>query len=71
MTGRVQTLRSTVAGNRPTGRQPGELYVNWADNQFGVINASSAAQDLLAILARRYSCCLFKYSRKVLAGSES
>ena len=49
MTGRVQTLRSTVAGNRPTGRQPGELYVNWADNQFGVINASSAAQDLLAI----------------------
>jgi Chaperone of endosialidase len=49
MTGRVQTLRSSVAGNRPTGRQPGELYVNWADNQLGVVNASSTAQDLLAI----------------------
>ena len=49
MTGRVQTLRSSVAGNRPTGRQPGELYVNWADNQLGVINASNAAQDLIAV----------------------
>jgi hypothetical protein len=49
MTGRVQTLRSSVAGNRPTGRQPGELYVNWADNQLGVINASSTPQDLIAV----------------------
>ena len=49
MTGRVQSLRSSVAGSRPTGRQPGELYVNWADNQLGVINASSAAQDLIAV----------------------
>lgn len=49
MPNRVQTLRSNVAGNRPTGRQPGELYVNWADAQLGVINSSSAPQDLIAI----------------------
>ena len=35
MTGRVQSIRSNVSGNRPTGRQPGELYVNWADGQIG------------------------------------
>ena len=49
MTGRVQTLRSNVAGNRPTGRQPGELYVNWADGQLGSITAGGAAQDLIAV----------------------
>jgi hypothetical protein len=49
MTGRVQSLRSNVAGNRPTGRQPGELYVNWPDAQLGVINNSSAPQDLIAV----------------------
>ena len=49
MTGRIQTLRSNVAGNRPTGRQPGELYVNWADAQLGVINSASAAQDLIPV----------------------
>jgi hypothetical protein len=46
---RVQTLRSSVPGNRPTGRQPGELYTNWADSQIGVINASNAAQDLVGV----------------------
>src|SRR4029077_14826019 len=49
MTQRVQSLRSSVAGSRPTGRQPGELYVNFADSQLGVVNASSAAQDLIAV----------------------
>jgi hypothetical protein len=49
MTGRVQTLRSSVAGSRPTGRQPGELYVNFADSQLGVVNATSAAQDLIGV----------------------
>lgn len=49
MTGRVQTLRSSVAGNRPTGRQPGELYINFPDMQLGMINAAAAAQDLLAV----------------------
>ena len=49
MTNRVQSLRSNVAGNRPTGRLPGELYVNWPDGQLGTINAASNAQDLIAI----------------------
>jgi hypothetical protein len=49
MTNRVLTLRSSSAGVRPTGRQPGELYVNWPDNQFGVVNVSNAATDLLAV----------------------
>ena len=49
MTGRVQTLRSNVTGNRPTGRQPGELYVNWADSQIGVVNGSNAAQDFVGV----------------------
>jgi hypothetical protein len=49
MTNRVQTLRSNVAGNRPTGRQPGEIYVNWADGQLGSITAGGAAQDLIAV----------------------
>ena len=49
MTGRVQTLRSNVAGNRPTGRAPGELYVNWADAQFGSITGGGASQDLVAV----------------------
>jgi hypothetical protein len=49
MTGRVQSLRSNVAGNRPTGRSPGELYTNWADAQLGVIGSTGAAQDLIAV----------------------
>ena len=49
MTGRVQTLRSNVSGSRPTGRQPGEIYVNWADGQIGVINSSNGAQDFVAV----------------------
>ena len=49
MTGRVQTLRSNVAGNRPTGRAPGELYINWADAQFGSITGGGASQDLVAV----------------------
>lgn len=49
MPNRVQTLRSNVAGNRPSGRQPGELYVNWPDKQLGVIDSTSTALDLIAI----------------------
>ena len=49
MTGRVQALRSNVSGSRPTGRQPGEIYVNWADGQIGVINSSNGAQDFVAV----------------------
>jgi len=46
---RVQSLRSSVKGSRPTGRQPGEIYTNFADRQIGVINASNAATDLVAV----------------------
>src|SRR5215472_19120445 len=51
MVNRVQTLRSSTAGARPAvgSRQPGELYTNWPDNAFGVINASQAPVDLLPI----------------------
>jgi hypothetical protein len=46
---RIQTLRSSVKGSRPTGRQPGELYTNFADRQIGVVNASNVATDLVAV----------------------
>jgi hypothetical protein len=49
MTGRVQSLRSNIAGNRPTGRSPGELYTNWADAQLGVISSTGTTQDLIAV----------------------
>jgi hypothetical protein len=51
MPNRVQTLRSSVAGNRPaTGsQQPGTLYVNFADLQLGMINAAQAPQDLIGV----------------------
>lgn len=49
MTNRIQTLRSSVAGSRPSGRSPGELYVNYPDEQFGVVDTTSAARDLLAV----------------------
>ena len=49
MTNRVQTVRSNVSGNRPTGRPPGELYVNWADAQIGTITPTNAAQDLIPV----------------------
>ena len=45
----LRVLRSAITGRRPTGRTPGELYVNEADNQLGVIAANSAARDLLSV----------------------
>lgn len=51
MPNRVQTLRSSAPGNLPQAgtRQPGELWVNFADANFGYIDASQTAQKLLAI----------------------
>jgi hypothetical protein len=51
MPNRVQTLRSSVPGNLPQAgtRQPGELWVNFADAQTGYIDASQTAQKLLAV----------------------
>jgi hypothetical protein len=49
MATKFQILRSTTAGNRPTGKQYGEPYVNFADNQFGVVDSSNTAHDLLGV----------------------
>lgn len=45
----MKILRSGTKGNRPSGRAYGEPYVNFAENQFGVINSSGGAQDLLGV----------------------
>jgi hypothetical protein len=45
----VQVLRSSLVDNRPTGKQPGEPYVNYADMQFGVVDTSGTPLDLLAV----------------------
>ena len=49
MAARIQILRSGTVGNRPTGKQYGEPYVNVADNQFGVMDSSNVARDLLGV----------------------
>jgi hypothetical protein len=49
MPNQVQTLKSSTPGGRPAGRLPGELYVNWADKQIGVIDPSNNPMDLVAI----------------------
>lgn len=49
MVQRVQTLRSTVTGARPSGRAPGELYVNFPDKQIGVADMGGTPQDLIPI----------------------
>ena len=61
MIDRVQTLRSSVKGQRPANgtRQIGEFYVNFADYQFGTINTSSVALDLIAV---RYFSAAADYS---------
>jgi hypothetical protein len=48
---RVQTNRNTATGVTPIAgsRKPGELYVNFADLQLGVIDANKNPQDLLAV----------------------
>jgi hypothetical protein len=44
-------LRSVTAGNRPSGGAAafGIPYVNFADNQFGVCDASNAPRDLIGV----------------------
>ncbi len=46
---RVQTLRSSTPGARPSSRAPGELFVNFPDRQLGVIDSASAPLDLIAV----------------------
>jgi hypothetical protein len=45
----LKILRSAILGNRPSGHVYGEPYVNFAENQFGVINSSGGAQDLIGV----------------------
>ena len=42
----LQILRSSTAAARPTGRQPGELFVNFTDGVMGYIDAGGNAVDL-------------------------
>lgn len=51
MTTRVQVLRSSTTSASPAAgsRSPGELYVNFADLIFGVIDASRNPQKLVAV----------------------
>lgn len=49
MVSRVQTLRSSLAGARPTGQAPGQLYTNWPDKQLGVADSSGNPLDLIAV----------------------
>lgn len=45
----IKILRSIVASIRPSGKTYGEPYVNFADNQFGVVDSSNVARDLLGV----------------------
>lgn len=49
MVQRLQIARSSVSGQRPATRPPGELYVNFPDRQLGVALPSGLAQDLIAV----------------------
>lgn len=53
MTKEILILRSTTPGNRPAGHAYGSPYINFADNQFGVVNAGGAPVDL--ILPNKYN----------------
>lgn len=45
----MKILRSLTPGNRPSGHTYGELYVNTADGQLGVVNSSNQNQDLIGV----------------------
>ena len=51
MVNRVQTLRSSAPGVLPQAgtRQPGELWLNFADFALGFIDAAQTAQKILAV----------------------
>lgn len=42
----MQVLRSDIAGSRPSGRQPGELYINFADGVFGYVDSEGNSVDI-------------------------
>jgi hypothetical protein len=43
----LQILRTSTPSLRPTGRLPGELYVNFADGAFGYVNGAGTPVDLV------------------------
>jgi hypothetical protein len=45
----VKVLRSQNAGVRPPSRSYGEAYVNFADQQFGIIGSANTPVDLLTV----------------------
>lgn len=45
----VKVLRSLTSGNRPVLQAYGAPYVNFADKQFGVVDNSQVAQDLVGV----------------------
>ena len=51
MAQKIKPLRSSVAGARPVSTQAksGEIYINFADLQLGIMNTDDNAQDLLSI----------------------
>ncbi|HEY1433219.1 MAG TPA: hypothetical protein VGF39_16555 [Stellaceae bacterium] len=49
MVNRIQTLRSSTPLVRPSGRQPGELYVNFPDKQLGVVDTTATPVDLIGV----------------------
>lgn len=49
MTNPVRILNSVSPTVRPTGRSPGEPFVNYPDLQFGVVDVAGTAVDLLAV----------------------
>jgi hypothetical protein len=45
----IKILSTIVAGRRPSGHTYGEPYVNFTDNQFGVIDSGNNVHDLLGV----------------------
>ena len=51
MTTRGQFLRSSTPGQKPAAgsRQPGEMWLNFADKQIGLIDTTKTAQPMIAV----------------------
>ena len=51
MTTRGQFLRSSTPGQKPAAgsRQPGEMWLNFADKQIGLIDTAKTAQPMIAV----------------------
>jgi hypothetical protein len=45
----IKVLRSLTAGIRPSGHTYGEPYVNFSDNQFGILDSGNTPRDLIGV----------------------